>query len=47
MADNFDPYHVLLGIAPERPMTLYRLLGVQRFESDPVVIAAAADQRRE
>jgi hypothetical protein len=42
----FDPYHRWLGIPPkEQPPDCYRLLGVSRFESDPDVIEAAADQR--
>jgi len=46
MTDVFDPYHKWLGIPPdEQPPDHYRLLGVVRFESDPDVIAAAADQR--
>ena len=46
MTDHFDPYHKWLGIPPaEQPPDLYRLLGVPRFESDPDVIANAADQR--
>ena len=43
---NFDPYHKWLAIPPqEQPPNHYRLLGVQLFESDPDVIASAADQR--
>lgn len=43
---DFDPYHKWLGISPEnQPADHYRLLGVERFESDPDVIATAADQR--
>jgi WD40 repeat protein len=43
---TFDPYHVWLGIPPkEQPPDHYRLLGVQRFEANPDVIANAADQR--
>ena len=46
MGRNFDPYHKWLGIAPvEQPADYYRLLGIQRFEADPDVIHAAADQR--
>jgi len=46
MAKSIDPYHKWLGISPrEQPPTHYRLLGVERFESDPDVIEAAADQR--
>ena len=46
MSENFDPYYKWLAIPPEeQPPHHYRLLGVQRFESDPDVIATAADQR--
>ncbi len=46
MADTFDPYHKWLGIPPaEQPPNHYRLLGVTLFESDPDVIANAAEQR--
>lgn len=42
---DFDPYHKWLGIAPaEQPPDHYRLLGVPQFESDLVVIDAAADR---
>ncbi len=43
---KFDPYHKWLGIPPEeQPPDIYRLLAISRFESDPDVIEAAADQR--
>lgn len=46
MSASFDPYHKWLGIsADEQPASLYRLLGVRTFESDPDVIDTAADQR--
>jgi hypothetical protein len=46
MAEAFDPYYKWIGIHPsERPADYYRLLGINRFESDPEVIAHAADQR--
>lgn len=46
MSETFDPYQQWLDIDPrERPIDHYRLLGVKRFESDPAVILAAADQR--
>ncbi len=46
MNDTFDPYHKWLGISSkDQPPDYYRLLGVDRFESDPDVIASAADQR--
>lgn len=45
-APPFDPYREWLGIEPhEQPADFYRLMGVARFESNPAVIAAAADQR--
>lgn len=46
MADDFDPYHRWLGIAPDhRPADHYQLLGIPRFESDPEVIASSADRQ--
>ena len=46
MSEPFDPYSKWLGIeAHELPADHYRLLGLQRFESDPAVIEAAADKR--
>lgn len=46
MNDTFDPYHKWLGISPrDQPPDHYRLLGIDRFESDPDVIESAADQR--
>jgi hypothetical protein len=43
---EFDPYHRWLGIpAEEQPPNWYRLLGLQPFESDPDVIATAADRQ--
>ena len=46
MGRKFDPYHKWLGIAPdEQPADYYRLLAIKRFEADPDVIHAAADQR--
>jgi len=45
-AEPFDPYLKWLGIPKKhQPPHLYRLLGIQQFESDPDVIANAADQR--
>ncbi len=42
----FDSYHKWLGIPPQQqPPDHYRLLGLARFESDPEVIASAADAR--
>jgi hypothetical protein len=42
----FDPYRKWLGIPPEeQPPNHYRLLGLKVFESDPEVIAHAADAR--
>jgi len=46
MASQFDPYHRWLGIPPEeQPPHAYRLLGIKAFESDPDVIASAADRQ--
>lgn len=46
MSEPFDPYAQWLGIQPhEMPVDHYRLLGVTRFEQDPQVIAATADER--
>lgn len=42
----FDPYYGWLGIPPkDQPPTAYRLLGIEPFESNPLVIEAAAEQR--
>jgi hypothetical protein len=43
---DFDPYHIWLGI-PEtaRPISKYRLLGIDDFENNTEVIGAAAEQR--
>ena len=44
MTGAFDPYREWLGIDPqEHPVDHYRLLGLQRFESDVAVINQAAD----
>ena len=44
--EGFDPYRKWLGIpAHEQPPNHYRLLGVGLFESDPDVIAGAADRQ--
>jgi len=46
MAENFDPYHKWLGIAPtEQPPNHYRLLGLNLFESDLDVIENGADRQ--
>jgi len=46
MQNTFNPYHKWLAIPPEeQPPTLYRLLGIAPFESDPDVIHSAADAR--
>ena len=43
---DFDPYLQWLGIPPEeQPPDHYRLLGIRRFQSDPVLIQSAAEQR--
>ena len=44
VADTFDPYFEWLGIeGGRRPPDHYRLLGLKQFESDPELIARAAD----
>lgn len=46
MSEAFDPYLHWLGIRdPQRPPNYYRLLGVELFESDPVVLSNAADRQ--
>jgi hypothetical protein len=46
MAENFDAYHVWLGISPEQqPPDRYRLLGLNRFEDSAEVIDNAADRQ--
>lgn len=43
---QFDPYYKWLGIpGDEQPPSHYRLLGLREFESDPEVIAAAAERQ--
>ena len=46
MAGGFDPYHAWLGLPPGRPPAhYYDLLGIKLFQSEPPIIAEAADQR--
>jgi len=46
VAEAFDPYLKWLGVPPEeQPANAYRLLGLAPFESDPVAIDRAADER--
>ncbi len=46
MDDDFDPYSKWLGVRDaRRPPDHYALLGLEPQESDPDVIARAADQR--
>jgi hypothetical protein len=43
---DFDPYHKWLGISETaRPVSKYRLLGIDEFESDRDVISAAAERQ--
>src|SRR5438876_9166209 len=47
MPEQFDPYHVWLGIPPEeQPPNHYRLLGLRPLETNADVISNALDQRR-
>lgn len=44
---KFDPYYKWLGISPkDRPLTYYRLLGLERFESDEELIGTAVARQR-
>ena len=46
MPGILDPYHRWLGIPPkDQPPNHYRLLGIERFESDQEVIRDGAEQR--
>lgn len=46
MSDEFDPYHVWLGIpAKEQPPNHYRLLGIEQFEDNADVIDAATNRQ--
>ncbi|MDY0171080.1 MAG: SUMF1/EgtB/PvdO family nonheme iron enzyme [Thermoguttaceae bacterium] len=46
MPESFDPYHRWLGIPPKhQPPDYYRLLGIERFESDREVIRDGADRQ--
>ena len=46
MPEQFDPYHIWLGIPPEeQPADHYRLLGIARFEAEPRVITLAAQRQ--
>ncbi len=48
MTEAFDPYYRWLGIPPrEQPPHLYRLLGLELFESNPDVIDAMASRHIE
>jgi len=43
---DFNPYYEWLGIPPQdQPADHYRLLGLSKFESNPTVIANAADRQ--
>ena len=46
MADEFNPYHVWLGIPlKDQPANYYRLLSLDLFEADGDVIDSAADRQ--
>ena len=46
LMDEIDPYHKWLGIPKKhQPATFYRLLGIEAFEHNPEVIAAAASRQ--
>ncbi len=46
MSDDFDPLYTWLGIPPsEQPSNYYRILGLNRYESNRRVIANAYEQR--
>ncbi len=46
MTAEFDPYHRWLGIPPKhQPANLYRLLGMEPYESDPEVIRDASERQ--
>jgi len=46
LSDGFNPYAQWLGLPAENaPQDHYELLGLERYESDPQRIAAAADKR--
>lgn len=48
MSGPFDPYHHWLGVSPkDQPPDHYRLVGVERFESDPGVIDSMASRHIE
>ncbi len=43
---QLDPYHKWLGIPPkDQPPDHYRMLGIERFETDPEVIETASNVR--
>lgn len=46
MSADFDPYYYFLGIPlADRPVDHYRLLGVERFESNTEIIEVAANRQ--
>ncbi len=46
MADEFNPYHVWLGIPlKDQPPNYYRLLSIDLFETSGDVIDSAADRQ--
>src|SRR5262245_19140057 len=44
LADDFNPYGQLLGLAPDRPPNYYELLSLSPTETDERQIVVAAEQ---
>lgn len=44
MAKQFNPYQAWLGVRPNTKPSYYELLGLKNFESEPPVLAEAADR---
>ena len=47
MTKQFNPYQAWLGVRPNTKPTYYELLGLRNFESEPPVLAEAADRAME